>query len=91
MLRGLTEDQIKRGVYRNGQKFYRYDRVYQKAENRAFCVSIEGRYFRRVIIDALRDYNTDFGHNRQPYSKWLYLGGPNCVHAFRQFEYKSRY
>ena len=91
LFRGLTEDQVKRGVYRNGQKFYRYDRVYPKADSRDFCMSIEGRYFRRVIIDALRDYNTEFGHNRQPYSKWLYLGGPNCVHAFRQFEYRSKY
>ena len=26
--------------------------------------------------------NTEFGHERQPYSKWRFLGGPNCVHAW---------
>jgi hypothetical protein len=48
-------------------------------------MSIEGRYFRRLEIDLLRDTNTEFGHERQPYSKWLYKGGPNCVHAWRKY------
>jgi hypothetical protein len=53
-------------------------------------MSIEGRWFRRAQIDAMRDLNTQFGHNRQPYSKWLYKGGPNCVHAWYKALFQGR-
>jgi hypothetical protein len=53
-------------------------------------MSIEGRYFRRAQIDALRDLNTNFGHNRQSYSKWLYKGGPQCVHAWYKVLFQNK-
>lgn len=55
------------------------------SDTRDFCDSLEGQYFRRIEIDLLRDRNLEYGHNRQPYSKWLYKGGPLCVHAYRKY------
>ena len=55
-------------------------------------MSIEDNFFRRSIIDALRDYNTKFGHGPggAPYSKWLYKGGPSCVHAWEEWIVRNR-
>jgi len=91
LYQGLTLQQVMEAQFRNGQKLYRYDRVTTPESNdhRDFCLSIEGNYFRRSIIDALSDFNTEFGHNRQPYSKWLYKGGPNCIHGWREFIWNS--
>jgi hypothetical protein len=84
-MRGRTEDEIKRLNHKTPTNYFKYERVLDGSPDRDFCMSIEGRYFRRVEIDMLRDTNTEFGHEGQPYSKWLYKGGPNCVHAFRKF------
>lgn len=81
-LRGATLEQVKRRNHKTATPYYLYKRVLQGEPNRDFCNSIEGRYFRRFEIDLLDGLNTQFGHNRQPYSKWLYKGGPNCNHAF---------
>lgn len=84
-LRGATEAEVKRRNHKNPTTYFKYDRVLDGFPDRDFCVSIEGRYFRRLEIDLLRDFNTEFGHNRNPYSKWLYKGGPECVHAWRRY------
>ena len=84
-MRGATDAEIKRRNHKNVTTYFRYDRVLAGSPDREFCTSIEGRYFRRLEIDLLKDINRDFGHQKQPYSKWLYKGGPNCVHAWRRY------
>ena len=84
-MRGRTEDEIKRLNHKTPTNYFKYERVLDGSPDRDFCMSIENRYFRRVEIDMLRDTNSEFGHEGQPYSKWLYKGGPQCVHAFRKF------
>jgi hypothetical protein len=84
-MRGATEAEIKRRNHKTPTIYFKYERVLSGFPDRDFCTSIEGRYFRRLEIDLLRDTNTEFGHERQPYSKWLYKGGPNCVHAWRRY------
>jgi len=84
-LRGATEAEIKRRNHKTPTIYFKYERVLSGAPDRDFCTSIENRYFRRLEIDLLRDTNVEFGHERQPYSKWLYKGGPNCVHAWRRY------
>ena len=84
-MRGATETDIKRRNHKTPTIYFKYERILSGAPDRDFCMSIENRYFRRVEIDLLRDTNTEFGHERQPYSKWLYKGGPNCVHAWRKY------
>lgn len=84
-MRGATLQEIKDRDHKNPTTYFKYERILTGSPDRDFCDSIEGRYFRRLEIDLLRDTNRDFGHNREPYSKWLYKGGPNCVHAWRKF------
>ena len=84
-MRGATEAEVKRRNHRTPTNYFQYERVLSGSPDRDFCMSIEGRYFRRLEIDLLRDTNTEFGHERQPYSKWLYKGGPNCVHAWHKY------
>jgi len=84
-MRGATEAEIKRRNHKTPTIYFKYERILSGFPDRDFCSSIENRYFRRLEIDLLRDINTEFGHNGQPYSKWLYKGGPQCVHAFRKF------
>ena len=84
-MRGRTADEVKKLNHKNPTNYFKYERVLSGSPDRDFCMSIEGRYFRRVEIDVLRDTNIEFGHEGQPYSKWLYKGGPNCVHAWRKF------
>jgi hypothetical protein len=82
----LSEDEVKKLNHKTPTNYFKYERVVlEGSPDRDFCMSIEDRYFRRVEIDMLRDTNTEFGHERQPYSKWLYKGGPNCVHAWRKY------
>jgi len=82
---GATETEVKRRNHKTPTTYFQYQRILTGSPDRDFCMSIEGRYFRRLEIDLLRDTNTDFGHERQPYSKWLYKGGPNCVHAWHKY------
>jgi len=82
---GATETEVKRRNHRTPTTYFQYQRVLTGSPDRDFCTSIEGRYFRRLEIDLLRDTNTEFGHERQPYSKWLYKGGPNCIHAWHKY------
>jgi hypothetical protein len=81
-MRGATESEVKRRNHKTATPYYVYKRVLDGSPDRDFCMSIEGRYFRKLEIDMLMDTNTEFGHEGQPYSKWLYKGGPNCVHAW---------
>jgi len=89
-MNGATEQEVYARNHRSATPYFRYDRILTGSPDRDFCTSIEGRYFRRLEIDLLRDTNRDFGHNREPYSKWLYKGGPNCVHAWRKFLFQGR-
>jgi hypothetical protein len=82
---GATESEVKRRNHRTPTTYFQYQRVLSGSPDRDFCTSIENRYFRRLEIDLLRDTNTEFGHERQPYSKWLYKGGPNCIHAWHKY------
>ena len=85
-LNGATKDEVERRNHPNPTNYFRYDiKVTAGPPDRSFCNSIEGRYFRRLEIDLLKDNNRDFGHNGQAYSKWLYKGGPLCKHAWRKF------
>lgn len=90
LLRGFTESEIFAMNHKNPTTYFLYKRVLNGFPDREFCDSIEGRYFRRAQIDALRDTNTEFGHNGQPYSKWLYKGGPQCVHAWERYLFQER-
>lgn len=81
-LNGSTASQIKRRNHKVPTPYYLYKRVLEGSPDRDFCESIEDRYFTRFEIDMLFETNREFGHKQQPYSKWLYLGGPNCVHAW---------
>jgi hypothetical protein len=67
-------------------RFFRYDRKVQMkyGPDRPECMQIEGKYFRRFEIDLMRNLALQYGHKRQPYSKWLWKFGPNCVHAWRK-------
>jgi len=85
---GLSEREIMgKTVFRNGTKFYKYARKDDGAPDRDWCMSREDKYFRRSAIDGLRDGNSKFGHNGNAYSKWLYKGGPWCVHAWEEYTY----
>lgn len=81
-LRGASATQLRRRNHPTPTPYYLYKKLDSGEPTRDFCNSIEGRYFRRFEIDLLTDRNTEFGHNRLPYSKWLYKGGPNCVHGW---------
>lgn len=85
LLRGYTQNDIKQINHKNPTKYYLYKRVLSGFPDRPFCVSIEGRYFRRSQIYALENFNKEFGHNKKAYSKWLYKGGPQCVHAWEEW------
>lgn len=89
LVQGVTREELIGFNYRQPQKYYQYVRVDSGEPTRDFCDSIEGYYFRRFAIDAMRSYNLEFGHNKQPYSKWLYKGGPNCIHAWKEVEVKG--
>lgn len=89
-MNGRTEQEVYRRNHTTPKTYFRYERVLTGQPDREFCTSIEGRYFTRPEIDLLRDVNRDFGHKREPYSKWLYKGGPNCVHAWRKFLFQGR-
>jgi len=86
LARGFSREEVLAQNHNRATKYFQYKRVINRgAEDREFCTSIEGRFFRRLQIDLLREYNTEFGHNREPYSKWLYKGGPNCFHGWSEF------
>lgn len=82
LLRGFTESEIYAKNHPTPVTYFQYKRKLSGSPDRDFCTSIENRWFRRAQIDMLRETNLEFGHERQPYSKWLYKGGPECVHAW---------
>ena len=86
-LRGATMSEVQQRNHNRATTYFRYVQAASPAtsDSRDFCISIEDRFFRRMEIDLLRDTNLEFGHNRQAYSKWIYLGGPNCVHAWERW------
>jgi len=88
-MRGSTEQEIYRRNHKSPTVYFKYERILSGSPDRDFCDSIEDRYFRRLEIDLLRDTNTEFGHKRQAYSKWLYKGGPNCVHAWHKYLFQG--
>lgn len=92
LLRGFTESEIYAKNHPTPTNYFQYKRKLTGSPDRDFCMSIENRWFRRAQIDLLRDTNLEFGHERQPYSKWLYKGGPECVHAWygAMFQGKNR-
>ena len=89
-MRGATEAEIMKRSHKKPVFYFKYERVLSGSPDRDFCTSIENRFFRRMEIDLLQDTNKEFGHKQQPYSKWLYKGGPNCVHAWRRFVYTPK-
>ena len=84
-LNGATKQQVIERNHKRPVTYFQYERILDGFPDRDFCMSIENRYFRRMEIDLLRDTNEKFGHNGQPYSKWLYKGGPQCVHAWHSY------
>jgi hypothetical protein len=89
-MRGATEQEIYKRNHKSPTIYFKYERVLSGAPDREFCSSIENRYFRRLEIDLLRDTNVEFGHEGQAYSKWLYKGGPNCVHAWKKYLFQNK-
>lgn len=87
LLKGYTQSEIARFNHKNPTKYYLYKKVVEpkSADHRDFCKDLEGRYFRRGQIYGLEQYNKAFGHNRQAYDKWLYKGGPQCIHAWEEW------
>lgn len=84
-------DILGKTVFRNNTKFYEY--AVKVPENREpirdWCENREGKFFRRASIGMLTDGNQKFGPNgNSGYSKWLYKGGPQCVHAWLEYTYK---
>jgi len=80
---------------------YAYQRQFQNtkvADRREWCSKMIGRnrsgegglglrfYFYTDII-AMRDENQEFGHNGAAYNKYNWQGGPNCVHAWKEFKW----
>jgi hypothetical protein len=84
-MNGATKQQVIERNHKTKTTYYQYERVLSGFPDRDFCMSIENRYFRRMEIDLLKDTNEKFGHNGQPYSKWLYKGGPQCVHGWHKY------
>jgi len=84
---GRTESEVKQLKLKNPTTFFRYDRKVsmENGPDRPECMEIQGKYFRRMEIDLMRNLALKYGHNGQPYSKWLWKFGPNCVHAWRKF------
>lgn len=84
---GRTEAEVRQLNVKSATPFFRYDRkvTMKKGPDRVECMRIEGKYFRRMEIDLMRNLALKYGHNGQPYSKWLWKFGPNCVHAWRKF------
>ena len=89
-MNGSTEQEIYARNHTRPTTYFLYKRLLDGNPDRDFCMSIEGRYFRRLEIDLLRDTNKDFGHKKQAYSKWLYKGGPECVHAWQKFMFQGK-
>jgi hypothetical protein len=82
---GRTEMQVKGLNLRKATRFFRYQRKVETrwgGPDRPECTLIENKYFRRFEIDLMRNLALQYGHNRQPYSKYLWKYGPNCVHAW---------
>ena len=92
LARGLTRTQVLAQNHKNKTTYYEYKRVLTGSPDRDFCTSIEGRFFRISQIYALQDYNIEFGHGEggAPYSKWLWKGGPNCIHAWSEWTAQGR-
>jgi hypothetical protein len=92
-LAGATHAEVVARNHKKPTTYFKYSRLTSApGADRDFCMSIEDKYFRRMEIDLLKDTNTEFGHNQQGYSKWLYKGGPNCIHGwtkyiFQQYDY----
>lgn len=84
---GRTEAEVRQLNLKSATPFFRYDRkvTMKKGPDRPECMKIQGKYFRRMEIDLMRNLALQYGHNGQPYSKWLWKFGPNCVHAWRKF------
>jgi hypothetical protein len=85
-LRGFTKSEVMKQNHKQKTTYYEYKRVDTGSPDRDFCSSIEGRFFRISQIYAMEGLNKQFGHNQDGYSKWLYKGGPNCVHAWSKWE-----
>lgn len=87
LLRGYTKAEIAKFNHKNPTKYYLYKKVIEPRtpESRDFCRQLEGRFFRRGQIYGLQAFNNEFGHGGKPYDKWLYKGGPQCVHAWEEW------
>ena len=87
LLRGFTEGDVKKQKHKNATTYYQYARKAIPAQeiHRDFCMSLENRFLRISQIYALEGANRAFGHNGSGYSKWLYKGGPQCIHAWRKY------
>ena len=66
-------------------------------KSRPFCtkmraLEIAGKVFRKEDILQMGDdgVNSSFGHNKQPYSIWLYGGGVNCYHRWERRMFKKK-
>ena len=68
-----------------------------KGQSRSFCnkmisLSDSGKVFRKEDIEQMEKdgVNKQFGHNKKPYSVWLYAGGVNCYHRWERRIFKKK-
>jgi hypothetical protein len=63
-------------------------------KQRPFCRAMEAarKIYRKEDILKMKDdgVNSEFGHQKQPYSLWLHKGGVNCYHKFERRVYVKR-
>jgi len=89
--KGRTETDIKRINHKDPTVYYKYKvKVFGKSDTRKECKDREDRYFRRAEIYALQNAALKYGHEKQPYSKWTWKFGPNCVHAWEKHTFLRR-
>tara|TARA_Y100000593_G_scaffold33757_1_gene66276 strand:+ start:43 stop:939 length:897 start_codon:yes stop_codon:yes gene_type:complete len=68
---------------------YRYSTAISSGNSRQFCTNMlnNNRIYRKEHIKSMNSetYNPGFGPNgNEPYSIWLYKGGPQCGHYWRR-------
>ena len=80
-----------RYAYVQGSRKYGSSR---NKKGRPFCNAMEAasRLYRKEDIIKMKadGINSEFGHNKQPYSLWLHKGGVNCYHKFERRIYIKR-
>ena len=89
----IYNDPKERNIRKDRTSVYKYERKAEPStsENRAWCRGMENDrfYFYRDIM-ALEGENTTFGPGGTAgYNKFRWQGGPNCIHAWKEYRYNT--